>query len=192
MPRIHVIGAAGAGTTTLARALAGRLRIPHLDSDSYYWIPTVPPFKRKRDKPVRDARMREDLVRLDDWAWSGSAVSWNHGAEARMELCVFLTLPTELRLARLREREEHYHRDLPYVTRAECEREVSEFLAWAALYDEGSLEVRSHKMHENWLKKLSCPVLRIDGDTTTEVRVARVLQTLRELDIEQMPNSNSP
>ena len=192
MPRIHVIGAAGVGTTTLARALAGRLRVPHLDSDSYFWIPTVPSFKLKRDKPVRDARLREDLERLDDWAWSGSAVSWNHGAEARIQLCVFLTLPRELRMGRLKAREQRYHHDLPYVKKEECERELREFLAWAERYDEGGPEVRSRELHEKWLETLACPVLRIDGDTTTEARVARVLQTLRKLDIEQIPNSDSP
>ncbi len=188
MVRIHVIGAAGSGTTTLARAIAGRLRIPHFDSDSYYWIPTVPPYKTKRDKPVRDLRMREDLHRFDDWVWSGSAVSWKHGSEDRLELCVFLTLPAELRLNRLRLREEQEHAKLPYVTKAEIERELEDFMEWAARYDEDGLEVRSRVLHEEWLATLTCPVLRIDGDGATNAHVAQVLDTLRELDIEQMPN----
>ena len=53
MARIHVMGAAGSGTTTLAQALSSRLRVPHFDSDEYYWIPTVPPYRIKRDKAVQ-------------------------------------------------------------------------------------------------------------------------------------------
>ena len=190
MPRIHVTGASGAGTTTLARALAGKLRIPHIDSDSYYWIPTVPPFRLKQDRKLRDRRLREDLAALDGWAWSGSAVGWDHGGDERMQLCVFLTVPPEIRMARLREREEFYFRDLPYVAREEWVDEMRDFLAWAARYEEGGLDVRSRKFHEKWLATLTCPVLRIDGDTTTEERVAQVLRMLQELNIEQSPNAD--
>jgi hypothetical protein len=52
------------------------------------------------------------------------------------------------------------------------------FLAWAAQYDEGTLEGRSLSKHEAWLAKRSCPVLRIDDDTSTECRLARVLDVL--------------
>jgi len=178
MPRIHVMGAAGAGTTTLARALAGRLRIPCFDSDDYYWVSTVPPYRIKREKPARDARIREDLTRFDDWVWSGSAVSWNHGCWERLTHCVYLTVPDAVRLPRLRRREEAEHAALPYVDEAEAAAEIEEFLAWAAQYADGDLEVRSRRLHETWLATLACPVIRIDGDTTTEERVAIVMDAL--------------
>ena len=53
------MGAAGTGTTTLGAHLSGRLRIPHFDSDAYFWIPGVPPYRTKRDKAMRDARLDE-------------------------------------------------------------------------------------------------------------------------------------
>lgn len=43
--RIHVFGAAGAGVTTLARALADHLGHRHLDADDYLWMPTEPPYQ---------------------------------------------------------------------------------------------------------------------------------------------------
>lgn len=45
--RILIMGAAGAGSTTLGRALAQRHRIPHFDSDNYYWLPTDPLMQKK-------------------------------------------------------------------------------------------------------------------------------------------------
>ena len=36
--RIHILGAAGSGTTTLGRALAERLQCPHFDTDDYFWL----------------------------------------------------------------------------------------------------------------------------------------------------------
>jgi adenylate kinase family enzyme len=40
--RIHLMGASGSGVTTLGRALAARLALPHHDSDDYFWLPTAP------------------------------------------------------------------------------------------------------------------------------------------------------
>jgi len=175
--RIHVTGAAGTGTTTLGAALSGRLRIPHFDSDTYFWIPTVPPYRIKRDKPQRDARLDEDIAAFDDWVWTGSAASWNIDFR-RIDLIVYLTVPAEIRLRRLREREIAEHRVLPYVTAEESKKEIEEFMAWAARYDDGGPEVRSRHSHEQWMKNVARPTLRIDGDTTTEARVQRVLDAL--------------
>ncbi|MHC4450511.1 MAG: P-loop NTPase family protein [Planctomycetota bacterium] len=178
MARIHITGAAGTGTSTLARALAAKLRIPHFDSDFYYWVPTLPPYKIKREPAVRDGRLREDLATFDDWIWSGSAVKWGHEADRRITLCVFLTLASDVRLPRLRAREEAEHAALPFTTEAEAEQEIRLFLEWAARYDEGDVDVRSRKLHEEWLTTLQCPILRLEGDLPTNDQVTRVLDAM--------------
>ena len=178
MSRIHVLGGAGSGTTTLAAALAGKLRVPHFDSDDYYWIPSVPPYRIKRDKAVRDVRLDEDLRAFDDWIWSGSAVSWKLDL-SRIELVVFLTIPADLRLARLERRENLELGSQPGIAAEEQQAEIREFLDWARQYDDGGLEVRSRQLHESWLAQQSCPILRIDGDTTTEERVQQVMDAIR-------------
>jgi adenylate kinase family enzyme len=178
MARIHVTGASGSGTTTLGHALSGRLAIPHFDSDDYYWIPTVPPYRIKRDKAVRDARIGEDIRTFDDWVWSGSSVSWQHGALDRISLCVFLTLPPEIRLGRLRTREEQRFRAQSHLSRCDFDKGSAEFLEWAARYDNGGVEVRSLALHEQWMATLDCRVLRLDGDLTTAQRVNAVLDAI--------------
>lgn len=178
MPRIHITGAAGAGTSTLGRALAGKLRVPWFDSDDYYWIPTVPPYRVKRDPAARDRRLEEDLAAAGDWVWSGSAVGWRVGAEERLTLCVYLSLPDAVRLERLRRREQEEHARLPYVSREEIDAELEKFLAWAGRYETGGREVRSRVRHEQWMATLACPILRIEGDLPTGERVSRVLDAL--------------
>jgi len=37
------------------------------------------------------------------------------------------------------------------------------FLEWAAGYDEGGLDMRSHARHKQWLSDLPCKVLRWRG-----------------------------
>jgi adenylate kinase family enzyme len=47
--RIHIMGASGAGVTSLGRALADTLAIPHHDTDDYFWQPTTPPYRDRRE-----------------------------------------------------------------------------------------------------------------------------------------------
>jgi adenylate kinase family enzyme len=60
--RIHVIGASGAGVSSLGRALADALAIPHHDTDDYFWRPTIPPYQEKREIAERLRLMREVFV----------------------------------------------------------------------------------------------------------------------------------
>lgn len=48
------------------------------------------------------------------------------------------------------------------------------FKTWAAGYDDNSTKGRTLQVHQNWLKKLNCPVLEITGDTTVEERIGLV------------------
>jgi hypothetical protein len=86
-----------------------------------------------------------------------------------MLVFVFLTVPTAVRVARLEMREMRlYGRVDP------------EFLAWAAQYDESNMSGRSREKHEQWLSQRACPVLRIDGDTSTVDRVGRLRAAIEE------------
>ena len=37
------------------------------------------------------------------------------------------------------------------------------FIEWAAGYDDGGTDMRSKKLHEEWLEGVLCPVIKIDG-----------------------------
>ncbi len=166
--RIHVTGASGAGTTTLGRALATELSCAHFDSDDYFWMPTDPPYTKKRGAEERNGMLLADLTARDSWVESGSLNSWSEELNALIESVIFLWIPTEVRLARLRKRE---MRKLGRVD--------EEFMEWAAGYDRpGNRETRSRVLHEEWLAGLSCPVLRLTRDLTTEKRMARTLAWL--------------
>ena len=67
------MGASGAGTTTLARAMADHWSVPHANADDYFWVPSDPPYVEKRPEAERVALMESALpsarvvgpVRLD-------------------------------------------------------------------------------------------------------------------------------
>jgi len=81
--RIHVIGTSGAGKTTLARELARRWDLPHVELDALYWGPDW--------TPAPDFRKRvAHALRGDEWV-----VDSNYGATrdmiwARAEMVVWL------------------------------------------------------------------------------------------------------
>jgi len=51
--RIHIFGASGSGTSSLAAALAARHGHRHVDTDDYFWLPTEPPYQQPRRRGAR-------------------------------------------------------------------------------------------------------------------------------------------
>ncbi len=173
MARIHVIGAAGSGTTTLGAALAARLGCAHEDTDAYFWLPTDPPFTTRRSPAARLSLLLPRLAGAH-WVLSGSALKWGAPLERLFELVVFLRLDPALRMARLlrREAERYGDRiapggDLVVASHA--------FLDWAESYDTAGPEHRSLVAHERWLAARPCPVLRLDSAAPVEALVDAVL-----------------
>jgi adenylate kinase family enzyme len=175
--RLHVFGASGSGTTTLGRALHEALGLEHFDSDAFFWLPTEPPFTTPREKPERDAMALGELAGPADWVLSGSIVGWSPTIAALFSHAVFLRLPGDVRMARLRTREaERYgHRIEPGGDMCEASRA---FLAWAERYDAAGLEQRSLATHRAWMSTLSVPVLELDEDLMVTERVERVQRFL--------------
>ena len=159
---IHIFGASGSGTTTLAGELARRIDGKHLDTDSYYWKDTDPPFVEARPVPDRIAMIFRDIEKVQSWVLSGSICSWGDPLLESFTLAVFLRLDPEVRMKRLREREKQRYgsRILPGE---EMYQQHREFLAWAESYDSARAPTRSLDLHVSWMKQLSCPVLQLDS-----------------------------
>ncbi len=175
--RIHIMGASGSGTTTLARAFSERTGYCHFDSDNYYWAPTTIPFIRKREVEERNGLLSRDLESASKWVLSGSLCRWGDIFIPDFELVVYLTLPKEIRIKRLIEREiQRYGAEIePDGSRHQLHKE---FLEWASQYDEAGLHMRSKALHSIWLSNLNCPVLRIEGDKNVEERLNILLSVV--------------
>lgn len=176
-PRIHIVGASGSGTTTLGQALSARLGMPQFDTDDFFWVKTDPPYQTSRAVPERQAMLRAALDGVPSgWVVSGSLVKWGDAFIPRFDLVVFLTLPPEIRMARLRAREAARYGADALALGGWAHTMHREFLEWAARYDSGGLEVRSLVAHEAWLTRVACPVLRLDSRESVEGLEAAVLR----------------
>ena len=158
--RIHIFGASGSGTTTIARAVSENLGYNHFDTDKFYWYPTEQPFTKSRPIEERLRLMNADLTSHDNWVLSGSLDGWGNPLVPLFDLVVFVYVPQDVRMERLKKREsERYGKDvLPGGSRYEA---TKEFIDWAAGYDSGLLTGRSLPRHEKWMAGLECDMLKI-------------------------------
>jgi adenylate kinase family enzyme len=91
--RIHIFGASGSGTTTLASALSAKHGHRHFDTDDFYWLPTNPPYQQKRTPADRQTLLAKALAERDSWVLSGSLCGWGDPFLSQFELVVFLVVP---------------------------------------------------------------------------------------------------
>jgi adenylate kinase family enzyme len=159
---IHILGAAGAGTTTLGANLAAAIGGAHLDTDDHYWLPTWPPYREKRPPAERLERLRAEFARTERWVLSGSLLYWGVELAAEFNLVVLLFVPPAERQARVlaRERQRYGNRIEPGGELYDAHRQ---FMAWAATYDTATGPGRNLVSHRAWLADLTCPVLEIAG-----------------------------
>ncbi len=170
---IHIFGASGSGTTTLAKAISERFGYVHMDTDDYFWMPTDPMFTQKRDRSERLRLMTEDIQRHENVVISGSLCDWGDSLIPYFDLAIRVETDTPTRLARLRERE--YRRFRERIREGgDMYWEHMAFLEWAGKYDTAPKTMRSKAMHDLWQTSLGCPLITVSG-------VAPLDQTLEML-----------
>lgn len=179
--RLHLFGASGSGTTTLARALAEKHGWLHLDTDDFYWLPSEPPYQHKRTPHERIELIRECAAQAPSWVLSGSLCSWGEALIPSFSHAVFLRLDDAERMRRLRQREVQRYGER-IEPGGDMHAQSQAFLAWAAGYEQGGLQTRSRRMHEAWIERqLNCPLLRLDSTHATAAQLAeQVVAWLRQ------------
>lgn len=176
--RIHIFGSAGSGTTTLGIELSKKLNIPHFDSDDYFWKKTDPPYIEKNPIPERHRLLLQDMKDMKSWVLSGAIDSWAEPFIPLFSLAVFIYVPAQVRINRLKLREHNRYGDR-ILPSGDMYQTHLDFIEWAAQYDEGRMSGRSLKRHEEWIKNLPCPIVRIEGDVSVDRTITLVLQELK-------------
>lgn len=170
---IHIFGASGSGTSTLGSYVSSRLGCFFMDTDDYFWEPTDPPFQVKRTVSARLTRMEADILSQERVVLSGALAGWGDPLIPLFTLAVRLETDTDLRLARIRQRER-----ARWGSRIDIGGDMyqthSDFLTWAAAYDTGSVAMRSKAKHDLWQETLPCPVLCLNGAAPPEENFRRI------------------
>ena len=165
--RIHILGASGSGTTTLAERLCGRLSHAHFDSDDFLWEKK---FTLLKPREERLSSLRARLETAERWILSGAVIDWGNPLIPLFDLVIFVSVPDEVRLERLRRRERERHGESIQPGHEKHENFL-EFMEWASLYEIEGTDVRSRRQQEEWLEQLGCPVLRVENRGSLEEAV---------------------
>jgi len=171
--QIHILGASGSGTSTLAKAIAKEYGYKHFDTDDYYWLPVEEPFTKVRPIEERIDLLLTDLRSHTRWVLSGSLCGWGDLFIPYFDLVIFLWLPKDIRMQRLQAREtSRYGGDI--TIGGKRYESHQKFMDWASKYDEAGMEMRSKALHEEWLAALPCQVARLEGTITVEEKLKKL------------------
>lgn len=164
---IHIYGAAGSGTSTLGRYISEKLGYHWMDTDDYFWQPTNPPYRTKRNSSERLALIKRDIANWDNIVISGSLVDWGDELIPLFTLAIRIETATEIRIERLEKRERK-----SFGSRIDVGGDMyvqhMEFIKWALAYDTGDLNMRSKAEHDEWQKLLQCSQVVLDGSNPLE------------------------
>ena len=178
--RIHILGASGSGVTTLGKALSEKLNIEYFDSDDFFWLPTPIPFTERQNPETRNSIISNKLHTARNWIFGGSIIHWGENIFPAFDLIIFLYLPPDVRLARLRKREhERYGEEI--ITHPERAKKFMGFMDWAKDYDHHTgIANRTLKAHLEWLSEMNTPLIEISGNYELPQKMETILNTIKQ------------
>ena len=177
--KIYIIGASGTGKTTLAKALSVKLQCVHFDSDDFYHYPTDPPFLKQRSGEARARLLSQALDRHSSWILSGGAGTWEPSVKLDPSLVIFLYLPPNIRLERLKERESTLY-GKRIQQGGDMESIHKEFIEWTEGYDSGQSQgTNLLSAHLEYLKKLNTPLVKFEKPMTTKEQIDFIIKRLK-------------
>lgn len=165
--RINIVGAAGAGTTTLGKSLSSALCCNHFEADDILWLPSDPPYQKMRPPEAKNQMAYDILGCQNSFVLSGSIAGWENRVVELLTHVIYLDVPTEVRLSRLVARETKRFGKID-----------PKFYEWAAQYDEGRLPGRSRRKHKDWLSSLTCAVIELIDEEAINVSSADIVSKL--------------
>lgn len=156
--KIHILGASGSGTTTLAKLIEKEFGYKHLDTDDFFWEKTDPPFQVKRSELERVNLILIEFESTEKVVLSGSLCSWGNKLIPYFDLVIELNISCETRIERIQKREfERFGNRI--LEGGDMYKQHFDFIEWAKSFDTGTEDHRSRKQHDKWLEKIECKKL---------------------------------
>ena len=163
---ICICGLNGCGKTTLAAALAKELDFKHMDIEDYYFVPSDNPYASSRTREEAEVLLLEDIRRNPRFVFSAVNGNMNPEINACYDLVVYLDVPAETRMKRIRDRAfgKFGNRILPGGDMYEQEE---------AFF--GRAEKRNAAPILEWVKTLPCRTIFSDGTKPIEENVKNII-----------------
>ena len=168
---IQICGLNGCGKSTLGRALAERMDFHFIDNENLYFS------RNDKDEPYANPKSRTDVERLLIEEVSKhpnfvfSAVKGDYGKDIipMYNYVVVIEVPKEIRSQRVRNRS--------------YQKFGNRILMGGDLHNQEEaffqmVDSREDDYIADWLQKVSCPIIRVDGTKMIEDNVEYILQVI--------------
>lgn len=165
---IMICGLNGSGKSTLGKALAERLHFHFIDSEDLFFS------KADKDYPYASPRMRENAEKLlyneikanENFVFASVTGDYGELIYPFFRYVILMDAPKDIRLRRVKNRSFRMFGDriLPGGDLYKQEEEFFEFV-----------KSRPENAVEEWIRLLSCPVLKIDGTKSIEENIDLIL-----------------
>ncbi|MCB0525276.1 MAG: AAA family ATPase [Saprospiraceae bacterium] len=177
--KIHILGAPGSGVSSLGKLLAEHLTVPHFDTDDFHWFTDDElPFRRRRNPEHRRELLSKALNETNDWVLSGALCGWGDVFIPLFDVVLYMWAPREIRIQRITLREENRYGKARVDEVGDLHQVFVKFLDWAGSYDEPSGNLRSRESEKEWMAKLPCPVINLDGMQPLQENLRIVCESL--------------
>lgn len=176
---IHLYGASGSGTSTLGKYISEKTGYFFMDTDDYFWLPTDPPYTAKRNAADRLSMMQSDLAKHGNAVIAGSLTDWGDVLIPFFTLAIRVETAAQVRMERLEQREFAHFGDRIRLG-GDMYRNHCEFMRWAAAYDDGGLEMRSKRKHDEWETLLQCPIIKVDGSASLDDNFGMIANRIKQ------------
>ncbi len=160
---IIIYGASGSGKTTVGKALAQRLNFQYFDFDDYFWNwDTEIPYTVTRPREEVIENMTNDMMKHPHFVLSGSMGGICKSLSSMFGLAILITVPTAIRIERLRKRESDMFGERILEGGDMYEQNLN-FFEIAKQYDTDKPPSVCLERDEQWITEAPYPVLRLDG-----------------------------
>jgi shikimate kinase len=169
--RIIVCGGNGAGKSTLGKKLAQALSLPFLDIEDYYFPKTDRRYLYAVQRSAEEAisLLHMDVEQTDGFVLAAVKADYSAEISKRFTCAVFVEVPKETRMQRVRERSYGKFGDRMLPGGDLYSREQRFFQL---------VESRTEDPIRSWLAGLSIPVISVDGRRPPQENVRELIDRL--------------
>lgn len=167
---ICICGLNGSGKTTLAASLSRSLNYKLMDIEDYYFLPSDVPYSRPRTKEEVIPLVLEDIHENPCFVFASVKGDMTHEINAKYDLVVYLDVPKEIRMERIKKRAFDKFGDRVLIGGDMYEQEEA-FFKMASERDDTAIKA--------WLDTLPCKVLRLDGTKDINDNVKMILEEIK-------------
>ncbi len=164
---INIFGSSGSGSTTLAKNIAINYGYNFIDVDDYLWQKTDPPFTKRNSDEVAVKLIKAALGDKLPAVISGSLVGFCDDLKNDICLFVYINLDKEIRINRIRNREQQRFGSR-ILSGGDLHEQHLSFLQWVSEYEDNPETLRSRRQHLLWLDDVKSPVLKITDELSLE------------------------